>query len=163
MCGFVEIIEKGAFADALKSSDVRALFNHDDSLVLGRQSAGTLKLYEDEIGLRYEITPPDTQFARDLIVSLQRGDIKESSFAFSMKNGAEQWQDNATPIIRKIIKIGEIFDISPVTYPAYPATTSGISTRSLEDIYNIYKSKNTNGIINEINIKREKLNLALKS
>ncbi|MFA5160310.1 MAG: HK97 family phage prohead protease, partial [Candidatus Omnitrophota bacterium] len=79
--GFIEYVRKGAFKKALKRSDARALFNHDtDTLPLGRQSAGTLKLKEDDTGLYYEITPPDTQGARDLMTSIDRGDIKEASY-----------------------------------------------------------------------------------
>ena len=129
---FREKIAPGAFAEALKSSDARALFNHDPNHVLGRESAGTLSLREDDAGLFYEITPPDTQWARDLVASIERGDIKESSFAFSMAGGIEEWVDSVEPRVRTLHRIGELFDVSPVTYPAYPGATSGI--RSLEDI-----------------------------
>ena len=82
---FTEVIAPGAFADAIAKDDVRAVFNHDENLVLGRTKSGTLRLFEDAIGLRYEIDPPDTQTARDLIESMRRGDISQSSFAFSMR------------------------------------------------------------------------------
>ena len=65
--GFVEIIERGAFDDVL-NDDVRALFNHDNNIILGRSISGTLKLSVDDVGLRYEIDPPDTQMVRDMVL-----------------------------------------------------------------------------------------------
>lgn len=123
--GFRERIAPGAFANALKKSDVRALFNHNPDYVLGRTTNGTLKLEEDEKGLRYEIIPPDTQWARDLIKSIQRGDINQSSFAFTVKR--DKWEETEDGItIRTILEFDEIFDVSPVTYPAYPQTAVGV-------------------------------------
>lgn len=141
MWGFREKIAKGAFTDALKDSDVRALFNHDPNLVLGRNKAGTLVLVEDDIGLRYEITPPDTQTAKDLAESIRRGDISQSSFAFSMRGGGiEEWQELPDgKAIRTIKKVSRLFDVSPVTYPAYPDTESGV--RSAEEVYKEYKAQ----------------------
>lgn len=137
MWGMREQIAPGAFALAIQKSDVRALFNHDPNHILGRQSSKTLTLTEDATGLWYEITPPDTQWARDLVESIKRGDIKESSFAFSMKGGVEEWDDTVKPAIRTIKTVGVLYDVSPVTYPAYPASTSGV--RSLEDVYEAHK------------------------
>ena len=108
MWGFREQIAPGAFAEALKKSDVRALFNHDPNYVLGRQSAGTVSLTEDNVGLHYEIDPPDTQWARDIVSSIERGDIAESSFAFSMSGGVEEWDDSAQPAIRTIRSVSRL-------------------------------------------------------
>lgn len=140
MWGFREKIDKGAFVDALKDSDVRALFNHDPNIVLGRNKAGTLVLTEDDIGLRYEITPPDTQTARELVESIRRGDISQSSFAFAMRNGGvEEWQELPDgKAIRTIKKVARLFDVSPVTYPAYPDTESGV--RSAEQVFKEYQA-----------------------
>ena len=79
MGGFVETIEPGAFTRSLQNgADVRAVINHDPNLILGRSKSGTLTLTEDDIGLRVEIVPPDTQYARDLMTSIKRGDIDPS-------------------------------------------------------------------------------------
>lgn len=141
MWGFRETIAKGAFAEALKDGDVRALFNHDPNIVLGRSTAGTLVLTEDDIGLRYEITPPDTQTVRDIIESIKRGDISQSSFAFSMQgDGNDEWQELPDDkAVRTIKKVSRLFDISPVTYPAYSDTESGV--RSAEEVFKEYRSQ----------------------
>jgi len=78
-----EIILPGAFDDVL-NDDVRALFNHDSSMILARSKngEGTLQIGVDETGLYYEFEPPDTQVGRDLMTSIQRGDVDQSSFGF---------------------------------------------------------------------------------
>ena len=126
---FVEMIASGAFKNALKKSDARALVNHDSNLILGRQSAGTLRLKEDAKGLFMEVDLPDTQYARDLALSIERRDIQEQSFGFTVKT--DQWQQNDNePDLRTLIEIDEIYDVSPVTFPAYPDTS--VAKRSLE-------------------------------
>lgn len=129
--GFIEYVRKGAFSDALKTSDARALFNHDtDTLPLGRQSAGTLALREDATGLYYEITPPDTQAARDLMTSIERGDIKEASYGFIVD--VDEWDYSDKDVIKRtIVKVREIFDVSPVVFPAFNDTT--VALRRLEE------------------------------
>jgi len=136
LCGcFRETINPGAFADAIKSSDVRALFNHEPSNILGRASAGTLRLNEDATGLAIEIDPPDTMCGRDLQVSMKRGDIKEMSFGFTVAEGGDEWTrdpDGSGNWTRTITKIEQLWDVSPVTFPAYPE--AGCAMRSLEKI-----------------------------
>jgi HK97 family phage prohead protease len=129
--GFREKIKPGAFKNALAGSDVRALFNHDSNFVLGRESAGTLKLKEDNMGLQMVLDPPETQFARDLVVLIERGDVKDQSFAFMV--AVDSWQnlDNEGKMaIRTIEEIDQIFDVSIVTYPAYPDTSVALRSRA---------------------------------
>ena len=128
--GFREKIQKGAFKDALKKSDARALWNHDNNYVLGRESSGTLKLKEDDKGLYMEVDPPDTQFAKDLMVSIERGDVNQQSFGFYIKSDKWEGLDSKDETIRTILEVDELVDVSPVTFPAYPDTK--VALRSLD-------------------------------
>jgi len=121
---FRERIAPGAFATAIAEDDVRALFNHDANYVLGRTKAGTLQLREDSTGLLYEVQPPDTQVARDLMVSIARGDVSQSSFGFEVVS--DQWtrSENRADLPVRTILEARLFDVSPVTYPAYEETTA---------------------------------------
>ncbi len=121
--GFREKIDPKAF-DSVLDNDVRALFNHDPNLILGRTTAGTLKLSVDERGLKYSFTAPDTSYGRDLMISLERGDVSQSSFGFIVEE--DSWdEDSEGATIRTIKKVGRLLDVSPVTYPAYPDAQVG--------------------------------------
>lgn len=126
--GFRETIAEGAF-DSVLGDDVRALINHDNNKILGRTSVGTARIGVDAIGLWYEYDSPDTSYARDLVVSLERGDIDKSSFQFTIED--EDWkEDEEQRYIRTIKKVRRLYDVSPVTFPAYPDTN--VAKRSLE-------------------------------
>lgn len=128
ICGlFMERIAPGAFAKTIQTDDVRGLVNHDPSLLLGRNKAGTLALSEDGDGLKFEITPPDTQIARDLMVSMERGDINQCSFGFVALR--EEWDETGNIPMRTLLEV-QLFDVSIVTYPAYDETSAAV--RSLE-------------------------------
>ncbi|MCW7552142.1 HK97 family phage prohead protease [Endozoicomonas gorgoniicola] len=130
--GFREQIAPGAF-DQVMQDDVRALFNHEPHLILGRTTADTLQLSLDDTGLRYRIDPPDTQYARDLIKSIERGDVTQSSFAFWVED--DSWdEDKDGRVIRTVKKFRRLYDISPVTYPAYPDTS--VAARSCQQYRN---------------------------
>jgi Escherichia/Staphylococcus phage prohead protease len=126
---FREVIAPGAFADAIASSDVRGLFNHDANYVLGRTRSGTLRLSEDRQGLAYEIDPPDTVVGRDMVTLIQRGDIDGSSFAFTVAPDGDAWQHpgGGKLPLRTISRVSELFDVSPVTYPAYPTASVAVA------------------------------------
>ena len=126
--GFRERIAPGAFSKSLESADIRALFNHDSNIVLGRNKSGTLRLKEDKTGLAIEIDPPDTQAARDLIVSMERGDISQMSFGF--RTIGDKWAKVDGEWTRTLLEV-DLFDVSPVTYPAYAATD--IAVRSMQE------------------------------
>ena len=131
--GFREMLMPGCFADALKTSDIRALFNHDPNFVLGRNMSGTLRITEDDKGLRFEVDPPDTACARDLQVSMQRGDINQCSFGFRVAEGGDAWRKEPDgTYLRSILKVDRLFDVSPVTYPAYASTSCAV--RSLDKL-----------------------------
>lgn len=128
--GFREQIAPGAFADAIKTDDIRALFNHNPDNILGRNLAGTLHLVEDTRGLAIEIDPPDTQLARDLMVSMERGDISQMSFGFSVRPGGQDWAKNDDGVVVRTLKKVRLYDVSPVTYPAYLQTD--VAVRALQ-------------------------------
>lgn len=131
--GFREKIAPGAFKDSIANGDdVRALIDHNPSLVLGRTKAGTLRLGEDSRGLHYEVDPPDTQYARDLAESLRRGDIDQSSFGFQTIE--DEWgKDEKGQPIRTLTAV-RLFDVSVVTFPAYTATSVGLRALGIENV-----------------------------
>ena len=162
--GFIERIAPGAFKKALKTSDVRALFNHDPNIILGRTSAGTLELKEDKKGLFMIVTPPDTQLVRDMVLTpIERGDITQQSFGFIVK--ADEWKnlDNEkdTPV-RTITEIGELFDVSPVTFPAYPDTVVALRslTQMKQDAATSAQDAETRAKDEQINLEIDILNAA---
>ncbi len=116
----VERVIPGAFDKALAGDDIRALFNHDPNQILGRGKAGTLRLSVDARGLRFEISPPDTQLGRDLLVSLKRRDVTGSSFSFSLPdwNKDQVFRQEGDLTIREIRNVS-LYDVGPVTFPAY--------------------------------------------
>ena len=124
--GFYERIQRGAFANTLNTADVRALWNHDSNYPLGRSRAGTLVLSEDETGLAFEIDPPETSYAKDLLVSMRRGDVDQMSFGFITVR--DKWEQIGGQVIRTLLEV-ELFDVSPVTYPAYPTTSATVRSK----------------------------------
>ena len=134
--GFREMIKPGAFDNVL-GDDVRAFFNHDPNYLLARTSSGTLKITTDKKGLRYSFDVPDTTAGRDLLVSMERGDITQSSFAFTVEE--DSWSNVKGKEVRTIEKVARLYDVSPVSIPAYPdANDLSIAKRSRM----IYKDKN---------------------
>lgn len=121
---FRERIAPGAFRSATEASaDVVSLFNHDINFVLGRTTAGTLAVRQDETGLAYDTTPPASR--ADVIESVERGDVRGSSFTFRVPKGGDTWtraQPGELPL--RTITQCEIRDVGPVTFPAYEATTA---------------------------------------
>ena len=128
--GFTERIERGAFAEAIKVSDVRALFNHDNNMILARTASGTLRIYEDERGLKYEFEAPHTTAGNDVLQMIKRGDINQSSFGFTVEKDSWAKRDGTT--YRTINKVKRLYDVSPVTFPAYPEAS--VAVRKLEEI-----------------------------
>ena len=129
--GFTEFIAGGAFDEVLSSNpDVRGLSNHDSSRMLGRTSAGTMRLSQDAKGLRYEIDVADTVPGRDTVTSIKRGDTTGSSFAFKVKS--DKWKTVEGAQQRTITAIDKLFDVGPVTFAAYPASVAEASKRSLD-------------------------------
>ena len=122
--GWREVIVAGAFGI---TGDIRALWQHLSHQVLGRTTTGTLRLTEDETGIYSEIDPPDTTWARDAIVSIERGDVDGSSFGFYVDE--DEWILTEREVIRRV-KQGRLVEVSPVTFPAYPTTSTSVRDRA---------------------------------
>jgi HK97 family phage prohead protease len=133
--GFREKIQPGAFAKSIVADDVRCLFNHDTNYVLGRNTNGTLILEEDDVGLKITVTPPDTQFAKDLVTLVERGDITQMSFGFV--TNVEEWDTSGEEIIRTLIEL-KLYDVSLVVYPYYKTTIVGV--RSSKEILDEFQA-----------------------
>lgn len=129
---FTEEVERGAF-DEVMEDDVRGLFNHNPDLVLGRNKSGTMELIVDSKSARYRIlyNPNDPDHVR-VMEKVKRGDVSQSSYAFSIKDAV--WETRDGKDHRKIKKFARWYDVAPVTYPANPNTT--VAARSLESIKN---------------------------
>lgn len=127
--GFKEKIDPGAFAGTITRDDIRALWNHDEKFVFGRNRSGTLSLIEDQNGLVADINPPDAQWSRDAMVSIERGDVTGMSFAF--RTISDVWNDDSAGGLTRTLREVELLDVSPVTYPAYPDTTVALRSKNI--------------------------------
>ena len=139
-----EIIRSGAFKNAIaEAQDVRALIDHNPSLLLGRTQAGTLELSEDEVGLFFRLTLAKTQAAQDLVENLRLGNLSQCSFAFSPRSNGEivttRQADGLVVTECELIDV-DLYDISIVAYPAYPNTTVSVANRSRDLIARAGKS-----------------------
>ncbi|EPE61283.1 phage prohead protease, HK97 family [Exiguobacterium sp. S17] len=134
---FKEQFKRGAFADSLTKDDQRYLWSHDISKVLGRTKNGTLRLYEDNIGLRFELDLPNTTLGNDTYESIKRGDVDGVSFGFRMKK--EEWDESDPDNVLRTISQADLLEISAVAFPAYP--DSEVQARSESDPYQQYKQE----------------------
>ncbi len=130
---FVEVISPGAFKNSLETNTIKALYNHNPDHVLGSTKPGTLKIEEDNVGLRFDLDLPDTNMANDLYEGVKRGDIDGVSFGFRVKE--DKWTevklDDGYKTIRTLREI-ELIEISPTPFPAYEQTE--VDCRSLEKL-----------------------------
>ena len=132
-----ETIDRGAF-EGQTTQDVRALVNHDSTLVLGRTIAGTLELREDERGLwgSIKINQAD-QDAVNLYERVKRGDVSQCSFGFDITEQDVEYNDSE-PTVWRIRKV-KLYEVSVVTFPAYEDT--GVEARKAE-LADVRKKKN---------------------
>jgi hypothetical protein len=126
---FTEIIDRNAL-DGADLSDVRVLFNHDPSIILGRTKANTAQIGQDDTGLWYLAELPDSPNGQNVRVSLERGDVDQSSWAFYLDT--DKWETVNGRDFRTILRVRSVVDTSAVTYPANPDTSA--AKRSLEAV-----------------------------
>ncbi|MBC1983017.1 MULTISPECIES: HK97 family phage prohead protease [Listeria] len=144
---FEETIAEGAFARTLsENGDIRCLFNHNWEHVLGRTKAGTLRLEEDERGLKFEVNLPNTTVARDLVESMKRGDINQCSFGFMPVE--ETWNYEIEPMSRTISDV-DLIEVSIVSLPAYDDTEVDL-VRSVTFKEDVEKRKEILKLIKEV-------------
>ncbi|ETT61250.1 hypothetical protein BSK66_31575 [Paenibacillus odorifer] len=125
---FQERFMSGAFSASLINPDVYASWQHNSSEVLGR-TPNTLLVTEDELGLRYEITPPS--WAEKYLETIERGDVRGSSFIFRAVR--EEWDESNEDMPIRTVHEAELYEVSPVTTPAYPQSSVGV--RSAEETF----------------------------
>ena len=128
--GFREKIAPTAFTKSIGENDIRALYNHDNAKILGRISAGTLKLASTSRGLEFDLTLPNTSYANDLVELMARGDVTSCSFGFFTRS--DKWStDPETKTRIRTLHDVDLREISIVGDPAYPSGTSA-ALRSLD-------------------------------
>ena len=128
--GFRERFVRGAFSRSIEEDDVRVIWQHNPEYVFGRNTAGTAELEEDDRGLRYRVVAPDTQWARDALESIRRGDVTQNSFMFSVPQGGDEWEIKDGMSYRTV-REARLFEVGPQTFPAYPDTS--VAVRSLQE------------------------------
>lgn len=153
--GFFEIIERGAVDGVIEKSDVLCLLNHNENrgvLARCKFGVGSLKLEVDEHGLKYSFEAPNTALGDELLEGLRRGDISTSSFGFTVED--DEWVKRSDgTILRKIKKIKQLYDVSPVYNPAYQSTeVEIIDKRGLEALLN--ENNNSNIDISDMKINK---------
>ena len=127
-----EMLMPGCFTRCLNENpDIRALYSHDTSQVIGRTRAGTLKLSQDDLGLRCEIMLPNTQVARDLVENINLGNIDGMSFAFVPHYESIRWSQKQGYNLRTIHEVARFEEVSVVAFPAYTEAT--VEARDLPD------------------------------
>ena len=126
---FVEIIRPGAFRKSLDAgTNVRALYDHESSALLGTTRGGTLKLKEDANGLAFELALPDTTHGRDLAILVDRGDVAGCSFGFRVRDGGDRWEQRGGQLVRELLDV-DLVEITLTADPAYQDTTVAMRSR----------------------------------
>lgn len=155
MGGFREKFERGAFSNLV--DDIVATYEHNSGDILGRTSAGTLRLKDDENGLRYAVDLDDTTVAQDVGKRVKNGNVRGSSFEFAVRDGGDAWtEDENGRAIRTVLKGGaKLFQVGPVTRPAYQDTS--VALRSLEHWHSEQTASDTSA---KLSAARRRLRLA---
>ena len=141
---FTEEVHRDAFKNA-DMSDVRILLNHDSNQILGRTAAGTARVGIDKEGLWYEVDLPKSPNGDNVRVAVERGDISQSSWGFTLRisdsGNGDKWEKRDGKEHRILTDIDTVFDASPVTFPANPDTT--VAQRSFEQVEQVKNETNT--------------------
>jgi len=133
--GFRERIMPGAFDAVLTRqrgrADLVSYYNHNPDMLLGRESSGTLKVWSDQKGVGFEVTPPATR--ADVLELVRRLDVKGASFTFSLNGSSgESWATDESGRAIREIRAATIYELGPVVQPAYPSTSVSVAMRSYQ-------------------------------
>lgn len=122
--GFVEVVTRSFFNKSRGDGwpDVVARFNHDDNMLLGTIAGRTLLLSVDDTGLDYRVYPPKAR--ADIYELVERGDVRQSSFAF--QTFEDDWSTTEQGFPQRSLISGKLLDVAPVVSPAYLDTTAGL-------------------------------------
>lgn len=130
---FSEVIRRGAFAQSLASdTNIKALYHHQADALLATTRAGTLQLREDDNGLAFTLSLPDTTHGRDLGVLVARGDVSGCSFGFTVNDGGDRWEQRGGVIVRELLNV-DLKEITLTSDPAYQDTS--VALRSRPSVY----------------------------
>jgi HK97 family phage prohead protease len=155
---FVEVIERGALEGVIEKSNIFALLNHDSSrgiLARSKNGQGTLHLEVDNVGLKYRFEAPRTALGDELLEYLRRGEVSESSFAFTVE--AETWEAQKDDTWKRTIhKFANLYDVSPVYDAAYSATSVNLrgneqAEAQIAEVAKAQRAKEVEEYISKIN------------
>lgn len=155
--GFVERAMPGCADKSIKEQDVRALYNHDSSALLGRAGSGTLRLESDERALTYAVDLPDTTLGRDVATLLERGDLAGSSFGFRVLHNGDKWEQTEQGFPLRSLHEISLVEISLVPNPAYPDSTSALRSlaeatgRELAEVRSLAEANDLMSLLGEKN------------
>lgn len=139
---FVEVIRNGAFRKSLEGgSNIRALYHHEGSALLGTTRSGTLQLREDGKGLAFALQLPDTSHGRDLAILVERGDVAGCSFGFRVRDGGDRWEQRGAQTVRELLDV-DLSEITLTSDPAYSDTS--VALRSMPKQYQCFFVGGTN-------------------
>ncbi|MCW0484663.1 HK97 family phage prohead protease [Gaoshiqia sediminis] len=161
---FFEIIKPGAFDEVLQKEDlnVKAVVDHNPEKLLGRTKSGTLLLSVDDKGLKYSILMGNTQLHKDTLEMVERGDLYESSFIFSIKPGDSTFtRDENGNLLHIVNKISGLYDVTLATDGAYANTD--VSIRKAISDYELEEAKEKLKLIQEENNNKRNYIIELKN
>ncbi len=129
---FSEVLRPGVFAKSLATgSNVRALYHHDGSALLGTTRGGTLELREDAKGLAFTLKLPETTHGKDLAILVDRGDVSGCSFGFRVAPGGDRWEQRGSTMVRELLEV-ELIEVTLTADPAYQDTSVAMRSKPQE-------------------------------
>lgn len=132
---FSEVIRQGAFRKSLDSNvNIRALYHHDSKALLGTTRGGTLELREDDHGLAFKLSLPETSHGKDLAVLVDRGDVQGCSFGFRIREGGDRWEQRGSQFVRELLDV-DLQEITLTADPAYQDTSVALRSRPMTQCF----------------------------